>query len=126
MMIHCQVPVPTMVCNGILGALILKDQQVDLHMASWVPCGDVFHDVYAWIPPTSQTLMTLMMKLMLCSYHSQIHGLTRVKVTEVEPPITAIVSGLCSSLAAVSGLIPAVLPEAQAGAPPIIWQPPGG
>ena len=37
---------------------------------------------------TSQTLMILMMKVMLCSYHSRIHGLMKVKVTRVEPPIT--------------------------------------
>ena len=70
--------------------------------------------------------MTLIMKLTLCSYHSQIHGLTRVKATGVEPPITPIVSGLCSSLSVEPSLIPAVLPEAQAEEPPIIWQSLGG
>ena len=45
----------------------------------------------AWILLTSQTLRTLMMKLMLCSYHSQIHGLTRARATGVEPPITPVV-----------------------------------
>ena len=59
-----------------------------------------------------------MMKLMLCSYHSQIHGLMRVKATGVEPPLTPIVFGLCSSLAAAPVLIPVVLSKAKAGAPP--------
>ena len=65
--------------------------------------------------------MTLVMKSMLCSYHSQIHDLMKAKVTRVEPPITLIVSGLQShGLAAAPGLAPAVLFEGQAGAPPII------
>ena len=67
-----------------------------------------------------------MMKLMLCSYHSQIHGLMRARVTGVEPPITPIVFGLCFSLFAKPSLVPAVPAETQAGAPPIIWQCPGG
>ena len=79
-----------------------------------------------WILLTSQTLMTLMMKLTLCSYHSQIHGLTKVKVTGVEPPITPVVSALNSSLALVPSLAPAALARAQARASPIVWQSPGG
>ena len=67
-----------------------------------------------------------MMMLMLCSNHSQIHGLMRAMVTRMEPPITPIVFGLSSGLTVVPGLIPAVLTEAQAEAPPIIWQSPGG
>ena len=76
----------------------------------------------AWILLTPQTLMTLMMKLMLCSYHSQIQDLMKVKVTGVEPPITLVVSGLDSGLTVAPSLTPAVLPEAQARAPPIIQQ----
>ena len=82
--IHCQIPVPTLVSNGILGVLILKDWEVDLHMA---PRGDVSHSMDALILPTSQTLTTLMIKLMLCSCHSQIHDLMKVKAICVEPPI---------------------------------------
>ena len=37
MTIQCHIPVPTVVDNGILGFLILKDQQVDLYMASLFP-----------------------------------------------------------------------------------------
>ena len=50
-----------------------------------------------WILPTSQTMRTLMMKLMLCSYHSWIHGLMRARVTGVVPSITPVVSDLSSS-----------------------------
>ena len=75
---------------------------------------------------TSQTLTTLMMKLKLCSCHSQIHDLTKVKVTRVEPPITLIVSDLSSGLAVAHSLAPAVLPKAQGRAPPIIWHSLGG
>ena len=44
----------------------------------------------------------------------------------MEPPITPVVSGLDSSLAVAPGIAPAVLPEAQAGATPIIQQSLGG
>ena len=46
----------------------------------------------------------------------------RVKATVVESPITPVVFGLCSSLTAAPGLIPAVLLKAQARPPTIIWQ----
>ena len=75
---------------------------------------------------TSQISMTLMMKLMLCSYHSKIHGLMKVKATGMEPPITLVVSGLGSSLTVAPSLTPDVLPKAPAGAPPISQQSPGG
>ena len=52
-MIHCQVPVPTLVGNGILGVLILKDWQVDLHMASWFPVGTLAME---WLPQSFQPL----------------------------------------------------------------------
>ena len=64
--------------------------------------------------------MTLMMKLMLCSYHSHIHDLMKAKATGVEPPIAFIVSGFDYGLTVVPGFVPAVLPKAQAGEPPII------
>ena len=67
-----------------------------------------------------------MMKLMLCSYHSQIHDPTRVKVTGVVPPITPVASDLGSGLAVVHSLAPAVLLKAQAKAPPIVQHLPGG
>ena len=66
------------------------------------------------------------MKLMLCSYHSRIHGLMRARVTGVEPPITPTVSDLSSGLIVAHSPTPAVLPEAQAEAPPIIQHSPGG
>ena len=53
MMIHCQVPVPTLAGNGIPGVLILKDQQVDLHMVSWFPVGT---SAMMWTPGSSQPL----------------------------------------------------------------------
>ena len=72
--------------------------------------------------------MTLMTKSMLCPYHSQIHDLTKAKVTGVGPPITHIVSSLSPglSLAAVPSLAPAALFEGQARALPIVLQLPGG
>ena len=63
-----------------------------------------------------------MMKLTLCSYNSLIHGLMRVRVTGVEPPITPFVFGLCFSPLVEPSPIPAVLAKTQAGAPPIIQQ----
>ena len=53
MMIHCQVPAPTLVGNGILGVLIFKDWQVDFHMASWFPAGP---SAIMWMPGSSQPL----------------------------------------------------------------------
>ena len=67
-----------------------------------------------------------MMKLMLCFYHSQIHGLTRARVTGVVASITPIVSNLGSGLVVAHGLAPAVLPKAQPEAPPIILHSLGG
>ena len=64
--------------------------------------------------------MTLMMKLTVCSYHSQIHDLIKAKVTGVEPPTTLVASCLNSGLTVVPSLIPAVLPETQARPPPFI------
>ena len=81
-------------------------------MASW---RDVGHSMNILTLLTSWTLMTLMMKLTLCFYCSQIHDLTKGQVTRAEPPNSPVVSDLSSSLIGVLGLIPAVLPEAQAG-----------
>ena len=50
----------------------------------------------------------------------------KVRVTGVEPPITLIASGLSPDLTMAPGLVPAVLPEGQARAPPIIQQSLGG
>ena len=52
-MIYCDVPVPTLVGNGILGVLVFKDQQVDLHMASWFLVGT---SAMVWMPQSSQPL----------------------------------------------------------------------
>ena len=65
-----------------------------------------------------------MMKLTLCSYHSQIHGLMRVRATGVEPPMTPIVFGLYFSLSVEPGLFLLSLPRPRAL--PIVWQSPGG
>ena len=95
-------------------------------MASWFLVGT---SATTWTPQSSQPLRHWQhwwWKLMLCSYHSKIHGLTKVKVTGVEPPITLVVSGLDSSLIVAPSHARTVLPEAQAGAPPIVWQSPGG
>ena len=51
--IHYQVPAPTLVDNTILGVLILKDWQVDLHMASWFLAGI---SAMAWMPQSFQLL----------------------------------------------------------------------
>ena len=67
-----------------------------------------------------------MTKLILCSYHSRIHDLMRVKVTRVELPITLIVSGLGPGLAVVPDLTPGVLVEGQTWASPIVQQLLGG
>ena len=67
-----------------------------------------------------------MMKSTLCFCYSQIHGLMRVKVTRVGPPITPVVSDLNSGIAVVCSLSPAVPLKAQAEAPPIIWLSLGG
>ena len=48
---------------------------------------------------------------MLNFCHFLIHDLMRVKVTEVGPPITLIVSGLGPSLTVASNLAPDVLSE---------------
>ena len=45
-------PLPTLVCNGIHGVLI-KDQEVDLHMASRFPVGA---SAMAWMPQSSWPL----------------------------------------------------------------------
>ena len=50
----------------------------------------------------------------------------KTKVTGVELLIALIASGLDSSLTVAPSLVPAVLTEAQAGAPPIIWLWPEG
>ena len=49
--IHCQVLAPTPVCNSIFGVLILKDWQVDLHIASWFLVGAL---AMVWMPQPSQ------------------------------------------------------------------------
>ena len=45
----------------------------------------------------------------------------KVKETGMELPKTLVASDLGSGLIGVHSLIPAVLPKAHAGAPPIIW-----
>ena len=104
----------------------LKTGQVGFSYGLLVLKGDDSHGVDALILPTSQTLMTLMMKLTLLSYHSQIHGLMKVKVTGVEPPITPCC--LWPQFWPHCGTQPHSCCPAQAptGASPIIWQSPGG
>ena len=70
--------------------------------------------------------MTLMMKLMLCFYHSQIHDLKKGKVTRAQPLNTPVVSDLGSGLIGALSFTPAGLPEAQAGVPPNVWHLPEG
>ena len=53
MMIHCQVCVPTLVCDDIFGVLVIKDWQVDLPMASWFLIGML---AMAWMPWSSWPL----------------------------------------------------------------------
>ena len=50
LIIHSQVQVPTLVCNSILGVLVLKDWEVDLHMASCFPAG---MSAMTWTPGSS-------------------------------------------------------------------------
>ena len=51
MTINCEVPMPTLVCDGIFCVLILEDWQVDLHMASGFPVRAVSHSVNGLDPP---------------------------------------------------------------------------
>ena len=53
MLIHCQIPAPTLVGDCIPGILILKDWQVNLHMASWFLAGML---AMAWMPQSSWPL----------------------------------------------------------------------
>ena len=49
-MINCQVPTPTLVCDGVFCVLILEHWQVDFHMATGFPVGP---SATAWTHGTS-------------------------------------------------------------------------
>ena len=99
---------PTVVGNSILGVLIFKDQQVDFHIASWFPAG---MSAMVWTPGYSQShrhgrhwwwswcCAPITLKSMVW---------WEWRWPGSEPPITPIVSGLCSGLTVACSLIPAV------------------
>ena len=72
----------------------------------WAPCGAIGQGVSAWILLTSQTLMTLMRKLMLSFGHFWIHDLMRVKVTGVGLPIVLVAPSLDLCLSVVPNHAP--------------------
>ena len=92
MVIHCQIPMPNLICNCVFCFLVFEDQKVNFHRASWFPMALVM----VWLPGACWSIRPWWHQWRCwhwTSYHTWIHDLVMVNELGVGLPMDLIVDG---------------------------------